>query len=96
MHPSTEANRLPIDTPATYRLCIQGQIPANWIDRLDGMTVTRDPSVPSSITILVGILSDQSALEGVLRSLFELHLLVLSMERLVDGAIDTNRLRWNS
>jgi hypothetical protein len=74
------------DSPATYRIGVRGRIPARWCDRLEGMTVTeRSPEAELPVTTLLGELSDQAALAGVLNTLYELHLPVLSVERLSAG-----------
>ena len=80
------ANRFAFDSPATYRIGVQGRIPARWCDRLEGMTVTeRSSETEPPETTLLGELSDQAALAGVLNTLYELHLPVLSVERLSAG-----------
>ena len=73
-------NPISYDYPATYQITVQGRIDPTWSDRLEGMAI----SVPTgatcpAITILVGELSDQAALAGVLNSLYELHMPVLSV-----------------
>jgi hypothetical protein len=72
----------PFDKPALYQISVQGTVPPNKRALLDGMTVTavtvRDGG---TVSLLVGELSDQVALEGVLSMLFELHLTVLSVNR---------------
>jgi len=53
---------------------------------MEGMTITeRAPEAESPVTTLSGELADQAALAGVLNSLYELHLPVLSVERLSAG-----------
>jgi hypothetical protein len=75
------------DRPATYRIAVQGRVPAKWLDRLEGMTITERPAeADSTVTTLRGELSDQAALEGVLDTLFALHLPVISVERLSAGS----------
>jgi hypothetical protein len=50
------------------------------------MTVTAGPpEAEPPVTTLLGELSDQAALAGVLNTLYELHLLVLSVDRLSAG-----------
>jgi hypothetical protein len=69
------------DQPATYKIIVQGKIDPTWFDRLESMAfqeVTLDKN--STLTTLEGELSDQAALAGVLNTLYELHLLVLSVE----------------
>ena len=78
---------LPYDLPATYQISVQGRIDPSWSDRLEGMRIYQDPAQDAStITFLLGELSDQAALAGVLNTIYELHLTVISVERLeIDG-----------
>jgi hypothetical protein len=79
-------SRSGFDSPATYRIGVQGRIPARWCDRLEGMTITeRSPEAEPPVTTLLGELADQAALAGVLNTLYELHLPVLTVERLSTG-----------
>jgi hypothetical protein len=74
------------DRQALYRIDVQGRIPARWCERLEGMTVTvYTPEAGPLVTTLLGELSDQAALAGVLRTLYELHLPVVSVQRLSAG-----------
>jgi hypothetical protein len=71
------------DRPATYRIAVRGRVPANWGDRLEGMAMTEwSAEAEYPVTTLLGELSDQAALEGVLDTLFALHLPLVSVERL--------------
>ena len=79
--PSRNPN--PFDLPATYQISVQGRIDPSWSDSLSGMTICVDTlEAGPSVTTLEGELSDQAALAGVLNALYELHLTVLSVERL--------------
>ncbi len=72
---------LKLETPATYRIRVQGHLEEDWSDRLGGMAVTlayTDKKLP--LTILVGRLRDQAALSGVLNSLYDLRMPLLSAE----------------
>jgi len=73
-------NAISFDRPATYQICVQGRVDPNWSDRLAGMTIrlTREEKY-YPVTTLDGELSDQASLLGVLNSLYELHLPVLSV-----------------
>lgn len=74
-------NRFSFDSPAFYRIRAQGKVPANWSDRLEGMAILLDETVGAPpITTMEGELHDQAALAGVLKSLYEMHLPVLSVE----------------
>ena len=78
---------LTMDGPAIYRIHVQGRLDARLADRLGGMQVTEvRVSGKEPETILVGRLVDQASLTGILNSLYELHLPVLSAECLdADG-----------
>jgi hypothetical protein len=73
-------NAIPFDRPATYQIRVQGSIDPEWSDRLAGMTIrlTAEEACPP-VTTLKGELSDQATLAGVLNTLYELHLPVLSV-----------------
>jgi hypothetical protein len=71
---------IPFDRPATYLIRVQGRIDPDWSDRLSGMTIglIREEARPP-VTTLQGELIDQAALAGVLNTLYELHLPILSV-----------------
>ncbi len=67
--------------PAVYRIRVQGQLEDSWSERLAGMIITvklHEDEKP--VTTLEGLLTDQAALSGVLNTLYDLHLPVLSVE----------------
>lgn len=66
-----------MDKPAVYRIKVKGVVPDGWIDRLGGLRIT---GRASEGTTLVGQLVDQAELSGVLNTLYELHLVLLSVE----------------
>ena len=75
------ADDLRFDRPALYRIRVSGQLSASWSDRLGGMTITVfSADTGPRVTSLVGELSDQADLAGVLNTLYGLHLPVLSVE----------------
>ena len=67
--------------PARYRICILGNLDAQWSDYCGGMTIERgsDPK-RSPMTILTGCLADQCVLIGVLNSLHDIGCPILSVE----------------
>ena len=67
--------------PAVYRLCVEGRLDPSWSDRLAGMAIEPGARGPRVVTTLHGELADQAALHGVLNALMELHLPILSTER---------------
>jgi hypothetical protein len=79
-------NPLPFDCPAIYQISVQGRIDPTWSDRLEGMVIHQAPTEAGVlVTTLEGELSDQAALAGVLNTIYELHLPVLSVKRLETG-----------
>lgn len=72
-----------LETPAAYRIRVQGQLDSSWSNRLGDMRVTVDsPANQPPVTVLEGHLIDQAALSGVLNTLYEYHLPLLSVENL--------------
>jgi len=67
--------------PARYLICIQGTLDKNWSKYCGGMTIEHenDPK-RGAMTILAGRLADQSALIGVLISLYDIGCPILSVE----------------
>jgi hypothetical protein len=75
--------RFNLETPAFYRIRVQGALDQTWSDALSGMIIAPSPARGDPpVTILVGYLTDQAALSGVLNSLYELRLPLLSVENL--------------
>jgi len=67
--------------PATYRIRVKGVLDASWSDRLGGMTITViAESGEPDISLLEGVLADQTALSGVLNAIVDLHMPVISVE----------------
>jgi len=70
--------------PAGYRIQVQGTLDGTWSDRLGGLTimVNSEPFNGAPATTLFGHLRDQADLIGVLNTLYDLHLPLLSVEYL--------------
>jgi hypothetical protein len=69
------------DKPAMYRIRVQGVLDESWSNRLRGMQIMRDEKAKKKkVTVLIGYLPDQPALSGVLNSLYDLGLPILSVE----------------
>ena len=66
--------------PATYRIVAEGSLDEKWSGRLGGMQIeTRPRGDQKPVTTLHGQVRDQAALMGVLNSLYDLHLTILSV-----------------
>ena len=69
-------------SPGTYRIKVHGLLDDSWSDRLGGMKITPEMQEDGTwVTTLFGPLPDQAALLGVQTALYELHLPLLSLER---------------
>jgi hypothetical protein len=74
---------LTFDTPAVYRIRIEGRLDKRWSPRLCDLAISsvnrrRKPSV----TTLIGKLRDMAALMGVLNTVYDLGFVLLKVERL--------------
>ena len=73
---------LPHCTSRTYQITVEGKIEASWSDWLDGMRlVSRKEADDMTVTTLSGVLTDQAALRGLLNRLWDLNLVVRSVEQ---------------
>jgi len=71
--------------PAIYQIVVQGTVSDEWSNRLGGMAMTtssRGNGDPR--TILQGTLLDQTALRGLLETLYALHLPILEVRKIGD------------
>jgi hypothetical protein len=68
--------------PATYRIVAQGAVDEDWRDRLAGMAIsTARHEGLHPHTTLIGQIRDQAELNGVLETLYSLHLPILRVEQ---------------
>jgi len=83
----------PFNRQGKYRICVLGSLDESWSERMGGMRITasslRDQERP--VTELVGQIRDQAELSGVLNTLYELHLTLLSVEMLEDEISNQER-----
>ncbi len=69
--------------PACYQIKLTGKIREDWSDWLSGMDIsTKGNGEESPVTTLVGMVTDQAALRGILCKIWDLNLTVLSVFRL--------------
>jgi hypothetical protein len=69
--------------PGKYRIRVHGFLDKRWSERLGGLRIAASSFKGiESVTSLVGEMRDQAELAGVLDTLFELHLSLLSVEYL--------------
>jgi hypothetical protein len=85
MASSKTGENLKYNSIASYRICVKGYLDESWSERFNGMAIDNMTTGNTSpLTALVGTLGDQNALNGVLNSLYELHLPLVSLELLDD------------
>ena len=84
MPQSKSGKKYPFDKSGNYRIRVQGVLDETWSDRMGGLRITagsfKDQEKP--VTELVGQVRDQAELSGVLNTLYEMHLTLLSVEYL--------------
>jgi hypothetical protein len=68
-----------MDTPHVYEIRVEGHLTDRWSDWFDGLTIRKEPNCQTTMT---GRLTDQAALFGVLSSIHNLNLILISVLRL--------------
>lgn len=70
-------------SPGIYRIVVRGRLERRAGETLAGMQVAlMSGGGDGCVTMLTGFLRDQAALNGILNTLYELHLTVLEVEKL--------------
>jgi hypothetical protein len=74
---------LTFDTPAVYRIGVQGFLDKSWSDRMNGVHIrVRNRPDEAPVTVLTGQFVDQAALAGVLNTLYDMGFPLLKVELL--------------
>jgi len=68
------------ETPARYRLRLQGARTGGWGDWLDPLEVAVEGAGAEAVTLLTGVVRDQSALFGLLSYIRDLGIPLISAE----------------
>jgi hypothetical protein len=63
--------------PATYQIKVQGKVNQQWLHNFESLKMNFD----GSATTFTGCIFDQAALRGFLNSLWDLNLVLFSVER---------------
>jgi hypothetical protein len=87
------SNGREFDKPGTYEVRIRGTLDEGWSDRFEGLAIL--PQAENT-TLLVGTVTDQVALHGLLSTLRDLGLPLLSVLRVDAGedACGTQDSEW--
>jgi hypothetical protein len=72
------------DLPTIYAIWVRGSLAREWAERLGGLNSRQVQAGERLMTELVGTLADQAALAGVLKTLNELGLPIVSVDRLAE------------
>jgi hypothetical protein len=81
MGKSLHLDHVKFEGPATYRIIVRGFLDERMSDRLAGMRITSESrGAQKPVSYLVGRLRDQAELSGVLNTLYNMHLSILSVE----------------
>jgi hypothetical protein len=87
---SLEMN-VPPSTSRAYQITVEGKIAENWSDWLSGMQIiSRKQAAGVPITILCGVIVDQVALRGLLNRLWDLNLVLRSVQQLDPNEISNS------
>ena len=66
-----------------HEIRVQGRLDDRWVDWLEGLALTREND---GTTTLTGPLADQAALHGVLNTIRDLNLPIISVRRVYPDA----------
>ncbi len=67
---------------ATYEILVMGTLSERWAEWFQGMTIRQDDQNGASVTLICGLVPDQSSLLGMLQTLINLGLPILLVKRL--------------
>ena len=71
---------LTFTVPARYCICVKGFLDESWSNRLSGMKIDNQvPDKQNPSAEITGEVRDQTELLGVLNSLYEMHLPLISV-----------------
>jgi hypothetical protein len=74
--------RNPSRLPRYYQITVEGKIAPSWSDWLEGMQLTsQKEAIGVQTTTLSGIIVDQTALRGLLNRLWDLNLVLCSIQQ---------------
>ncbi len=68
-----------MDTPWIYEIRVEGHLGDRWSDWFEGLAIRNDPDGEAT---LIGPLSDQAALFGVLARIHDLNIPLIAVRRL--------------
>jgi len=72
------SNGREFDKPAVYQIKVKGNLDPQWSDWFDGFAIEPQPNDETSLT---GLAADQAALHGILTTISNLGLPLLSVQQ---------------
>lgn len=77
---SQENKSVSFSSEAYYKICVLGYIDASWSDRLGGMSIESVLGADKkNVTFLEGVVADQAELIGIVNSIYQMRLSLLSV-----------------
>ena len=70
--------------PLIYQIRIRGPLDESWIGWFSPLAVANEANGEATLT---GAVRDQAELDGLLNRVFDLHLTLLSVNRIMDSAV---------
>ena len=78
---------LALHQPAEYQIRVPGELDPSWSDWFGGMTIAVESQGKGPpVSVLTGVVTDQAALQGLLRRLYSLGLPLLSVICVAENA----------
>jgi hypothetical protein len=82
----TTSSKFSFVKPAVYKIKVLGDLNASWTERLGGLQINVQKSGDKGpVSMLIGQMNDPAALSGVLNTLYENHLTIISVNLLMDS-----------
>jgi hypothetical protein len=87
--PIQKAEEFGFQKPAVYKIKVQGEINGSLANRLGGLQINVNRSKANTLeTVLIGQINDQAALSGLLNTLYDFHIPIISVNMLHDDPSD--------
>ena len=69
--------------PAIYKIKVEGVLKENWSEKFQGLKISIERSLSGKpVSVLTGKINDQSALAGLLDTLYNFNMTILSVNML--------------
>lgn len=69
--------------PAIYKIKVLGEIKESWSEKLQGLQINVEKYPGKKpVTVLIGQINDQTALSGVLNTLYDFNMTIISVRTL--------------